>query len=272
VPEGGKARTSWGRGAGAEAATTGVNPYLAFARLSTEPATTPPSPHREHRNPLLFSPPWSLSCDAPRRRDAPSLILAWLLAVAPQDCRTATEGAPEPPVLLGAAVAVRGRDMGPAVEPCSLVQECLCAGLRAGLFVQGRERRRDAARRALGTRRPRRANELGRAGRVVVPGFAPWFLAGGDLGPSRRDAPPAGASCPATGTTRRPPRASPRMRALVRPAHPSAEPGRALRPGRGEDWALAARGPGAGDATRSGDAAPSGFLTNTWCARNTCAC
>jgi hypothetical protein len=46
----------------------------------------------------------------------------WMLAFEPQDCRAATEGAPEPIVLLGAAVAVRERCLGPAVVPCFLVQ------------------------------------------------------------------------------------------------------------------------------------------------------
>jgi hypothetical protein len=32
-----------------------------------------------------------------------------MLAIEPQDCRTATEEAPEPFVLLGATVAVRGK-------------------------------------------------------------------------------------------------------------------------------------------------------------------
>jgi hypothetical protein len=60
VPEEGKAGTGPGTGAGAEAATTDVNTYLAIARLFTEPATTPPTPHREHRSPFLSSSPWSL--------------------------------------------------------------------------------------------------------------------------------------------------------------------------------------------------------------------
>jgi hypothetical protein len=138
-------------------------------RTTTSPShASPPSRPRLHHRPIVstaapFSllPLVSLSCDAPRRRDATSWVLAWLLAVAPQDCRTAAEGAPEPPVLLGAAVAVRGRVVGPAVEPCSLVQDRWCAGLRAERFVQERERRRVAARRALVTRRPRRADRHG---------------------------------------------------------------------------------------------------------------
>jgi hypothetical protein len=45
-----------------------------------------------------------------------------MLAIEPQDCCTATEGAPEPFVLWGAAFAVRGRCLGPAIVPCFLVQ------------------------------------------------------------------------------------------------------------------------------------------------------
>jgi hypothetical protein len=112
----------------------------------------------------------------------------------------------------------------------------------------------------------------GRAGRTSwdapgtcgCTGLRPVVACRWGLGPSRRDAPAAEASCPATGTTRRPPRARPRMRALVRLAHPSAEPCRALQLESGEDWALAARESDAGDAPRSGEAAPSGILASTW--------
>jgi hypothetical protein len=45
-----------------------------------------------------------------------------MLAIEPQDCRTATEGAPEPFVLLGVAVAVRGRCLGQADVSCFHVQ------------------------------------------------------------------------------------------------------------------------------------------------------
>jgi hypothetical protein len=45
------------------------------------------------------------------------------------------------------------------------------------------------------------------------------------------------------------------MRAPVRPVHPSAEPCRALQPDGGDGWAIATRGPGAGDAPRGRDAA-----------------
>jgi hypothetical protein len=45
-----------------------------------------------------------------------------MLAIEPQDYRTATEGAPKPFVLLGAAVAVRGKCLGPAIVPWFLVQ------------------------------------------------------------------------------------------------------------------------------------------------------
>jgi hypothetical protein len=62
-----------------------------------------------------------------------------------------------------------------------------CAGLLVSrpsrrTLVQDRERRRVAARRALATRRPRQASELGRAGRVSVSGFDPRFCAGGKVG------------------------------------------------------------------------------------------
>jgi hypothetical protein len=43
----------------------------------------------------------------PQRRDASSLFLAWMLAIEPQNCRAATDGAPGSLVLLSAAVAVR---------------------------------------------------------------------------------------------------------------------------------------------------------------------
>jgi hypothetical protein len=114
---------------GAAGARTGAAEYIAGVNTyttggaSTSPerlharntdATPPTGRPRLHRRPtvgtaalLLSSPPWSLSCDASRRRDASLLFLAWLLAVAPHGCRTATKGAPEPFVLLGAAVAVR---------------------------------------------------------------------------------------------------------------------------------------------------------------------
>jgi hypothetical protein len=52
-----------------------------------------------------------------------------MLAIEPQDYRTATEGAPEPFVLWGATVAVRGRCLGPAVVPCFLVQGLMGASL-----------------------------------------------------------------------------------------------------------------------------------------------
>jgi hypothetical protein len=43
--------------------TTGVNTYPAYVHLSTEPATTPSPPHREHRPATLISSPlWSSSC------------------------------------------------------------------------------------------------------------------------------------------------------------------------------------------------------------------
>jgi hypothetical protein len=86
-------------------------------------------------------------------------------AVVPQNCRVARVRCSRASHAPGPAGATRGPR--------------LSAGLRAGLCVQGRERRRVAARRALVTRRPRRANELGHARRVVVPGFDPRFLAGG---------------------------------------------------------------------------------------------
>jgi hypothetical protein len=44
--------------------TAGVNTYPASVHPFTEPATTTPPPHREHRPATLFSsPPWSPSCD-----------------------------------------------------------------------------------------------------------------------------------------------------------------------------------------------------------------
>jgi hypothetical protein len=52
-----------------------------------------------------------------------------MLAIEPQDCRTVTEGAPEPFVLLGAAIAVRGRCLEPAVALCCLVQGMVGASL-----------------------------------------------------------------------------------------------------------------------------------------------
>jgi hypothetical protein len=76
----------------------------------------------------------------------------------------------------------------------------------------------------------------------------------GDLGPSRRGAPAAAASCPATGTTRRSPRARPRDRAPVRPAHPRAAPCRAFQPEDVEPGRLAPE-PSAGGAPRGRGAA-----------------
>jgi hypothetical protein len=45
-----------------------------------------------------------------------------MLAIEPQDCRTATLGAPELFMLLGATVAVRGRCLELADALCCLVQ------------------------------------------------------------------------------------------------------------------------------------------------------
>jgi hypothetical protein len=76
----------------------------------------------------------------------------------------------------------------------------------------------------------------------------------GTRGPSRRDAPAAAASCPATGTTRRPPLAGARMRAPERPAHPSAEPSRVFQPVGDEPGRVAAE-QSAGGAPRGRGAA-----------------
>jgi hypothetical protein len=91
----------------------------------------------------------------------------------------------------------------------------------------------------------------GRAERGCDPGFDPWLCAGGEKKrePSRRDAPATAASCPATGTTRRPPRAGARVRTPGRQAHPSAEPRRVLQP-EGEGPGREALEPSAGGAPR----------------------
>jgi hypothetical protein len=112
--------------------------------------------------------------------------------------------------------------MGPAFAPCSCVQERVRAGLRTGLLVQERGRRRVAARRALVTRRPRRAIGLGAQVVCVIRASTRGLCRWGIREPSRRDTPAAAASCPATGTTRRPPRAGARVREPGRQAHPSA--------------------------------------------------
>jgi hypothetical protein len=71
------------------------------------PATSTPSPRREHHGlPLLFSPLDSCcvgTCVEARRCE----LTAWMPAFAPQHCRAATDGALGPIVSLGAAVAVR---------------------------------------------------------------------------------------------------------------------------------------------------------------------
>jgi hypothetical protein len=125
--EGKKPRTSRGQGAGAEAATTNVNTYLAIARLFTEPATTPPSPHREHRSPFLSSFPWPLFpvllLDVVARRHG------FLLGEWPSRCRFAAPRrgkTPEPPVLLGAAVAVRGKRIGSGRRAVFVCAESVC--------------------------------------------------------------------------------------------------------------------------------------------------
>jgi hypothetical protein len=70
--------------------------------------------------------------------------------------------------------------MGPAFAPWSCVQERVRAGLRAGLLVQERGRRRVAARRALVTRRPRRAIGLGAQVVCVIRASIPWLVQVGE--------------------------------------------------------------------------------------------
>jgi hypothetical protein len=97
----------------------GVNTYStgnAYTALNTiaMPPTTPSRP-RLHCRPTvstarpLYSllPLGFLPVLDPRRRDASPLFLAWVLAIEPQNCRAATNGAPGPLVPLSAAVAVR---------------------------------------------------------------------------------------------------------------------------------------------------------------------
>jgi hypothetical protein len=89
------------------------------------------------------------------------LNLAWMLAFEPQNCRTATDGAPEPLVLLSAAVAVRGtsevstlrrvvlRRPHSVATPSREVGRSWCRRLAAPLFAEPRENpstRRRAAR------------------------------------------------------------------------------------------------------------------------------
>jgi hypothetical protein len=79
------------------------------------------------------------------------LNLAWMLAFEPQNCRTATDGAPEPLVLLSAAIAVRGTSEVSTLRrvvlrrPCSVatpsreVGRSWCWRLAAPLFAEPRE-------------------------------------------------------------------------------------------------------------------------------------
>jgi hypothetical protein len=136
-----------------------VNTYPASVHPFTKPATTTPPPHREHRPATLFSSPPLVSflrwiCDVETRR---LLKLAWMLAFKPRNCRTATDGAPEPLVLLSAAVAVRGTcevsTLRRAVlwrprsvaTPSREVRRSRCWHLAAPLFAEPRETPRRAA-------------------------------------------------------------------------------------------------------------------------------
>jgi hypothetical protein len=173
------------------------------------PATTTPSPHREHRGLSLLLSSLNLPSVLRRRRwGAPSSRHAWVPAFVPQNCRVARAWCSRASYAPGPAGATRGPH-----EP---------AGLRAGLSVQDRRRRRVAARRALVTRRPRRAIGLGAQVVCVIRASTRGLCRWGIREPSRRDTPAAAASCPATGTTRRPPRAGARVREPGRQAHPSA--------------------------------------------------
>jgi hypothetical protein len=112
---------------------TAGNAYIALNIFATPPTT--PSRPRLHRRPTV-STAWPIYSLLPlglfpvmdrRRRDASPVCTCLVRAIEPQDCRTATEGAPEPFVLFGTAVAVRGRCLGPADMPCFLVQGMLGA-------------------------------------------------------------------------------------------------------------------------------------------------
>jgi hypothetical protein len=64
APEGGGREPAGDEEPGTRRTTTGVNTYPAYVHLSTEPATTTPPPHREHRPATLISSLlWSSSCD-----------------------------------------------------------------------------------------------------------------------------------------------------------------------------------------------------------------
>jgi hypothetical protein len=106
------------------------NAYIATNAFATpppilEPATTTPSPRREHhRGPLPLSSLLDFFSVWHRRRwGAPSRVLAWLPAFEPQYYRTAIEWSSRAVHAPGPAVAVRG----PSV----------IAGLRAERAVQG---------------------------------------------------------------------------------------------------------------------------------------
>jgi hypothetical protein len=98
--------------AGMNTYSTG-NAYTALNTIATPPAT--PSRPRLHRRPTVSTarpiysllPLGLLPMMDPRRRDASPLFLAWVLAIEPQNCRAATDGAPGLLVLLSAVVVVR---------------------------------------------------------------------------------------------------------------------------------------------------------------------
>jgi hypothetical protein len=167
--------------------------HLRHATVYPEPATTTTPPQREHRRGQLLLPSplvfflWWIG-DVETRRP---LKHAWMLAFEPQDCRTATEGAPEPFVLLGAAIAVRGRfwwSSSRAVVACAGIEGCVAASLRAAPLATSRPHRsghgeaacaqarlwpRTPARFGLERRLAKRAWE--RLRRLAAPG-PPMFL------------------------------------------------------------------------------------------------
>jgi hypothetical protein len=110
------------------------NAYIATNAFATplpilEPATTTPSPRREHhRSPLPLSSLLDFFYVWHRRRwGAPSRVHAWLLAFEPQDCHIAIVWSSRAIHAPGPAVAVRGPSVITGLRAERAVQGMLCA-------------------------------------------------------------------------------------------------------------------------------------------------
>jgi hypothetical protein len=132
-----------------------MNTYTAVYTFATppsilEPATTTPSPQREHHRGHL---PLSSLLDVfsvwhRRRWGAPSRVLAWLPTFEPQYCRTAIEWSSRATHAPGPAVAVRGPSVIAGLRAERVVQgmSCAAASLRVAPLVTRWLRRASKAR------------------------------------------------------------------------------------------------------------------------------